>query len=140
MCEQAYSDREWVTAGQLFAECIAQPFEDVREDRHPGRLSIARALADLRRSKDGAYHERDRVVAALTKMFPTFSFLARHPDSDTEWEDDWRWIVFINMEKGQVSWHIHDDELSLFKHLDRRDGEHWDGHTAEEKYARLEAL
>jgi hypothetical protein len=63
------------------------------------------------------YHERNMLVCALSKIYP--SLLGRHP-SDQEWDDDWRWIVYVNLPTGQVSWHIHDSELSLFDHLDRK--------------------
>lgn len=89
-------------------------------------------------SCDAVYAERDRLVAVLSKLFP--SFLARHPESDESWEDDWRWIVYVELPTGQASWHIHDSELSWFDHLERREGLFWDGHTTEEKYARLSAL
>lgn len=89
-----------------------------------------------RSSKDTAYSERDRLVCALSKLFP--SWLERHPDLDTAWEDDWRWIVFVSFPTGQASWHIHDSEVSWFYHLERRDGNSWDGHSTAEKYARIE--
>lgn len=101
-----------------------------------------REVTRLRAAKDTAYAERNRLVAALSKLFP--AWLERHPDSDTAWEDDWRWIVFINLPNGpgsgQVSWHIHDSELPQFDHLDRRSGNSWDGHTTEEKYLRLACI
>ncbi len=53
----------------------------------------AAAVADVAAQKDGAYDERNRLVAALAAVFP--SALSRHPDDDRSWEDDWRWIVFI---------------------------------------------
>lgn len=86
-------------------------------------------------AKDRAYAERDQLVCAISKVFP--SWLERHPDSDATWENDWRWIVFVQMPTGQGSWHIHDSELGWFDHLERRDGNSWDGHTTTEKYARL---
>lgn len=94
----------------------------------------------LEEQKDGAYTERDRLVAALSKLLP--SWLERHPDEDADWEDDWRWIVFVNAVGGQrqMSWHIHDSELEWFDHLDRMPGNSWDGHTTEEKYRRLAAI
>lgn len=88
-------------------------------------------------SKNSAYHERDMLVAALSKLFP--AYLARHEDSDVSWEDDWRWIVFIDLPTGQVSWHIHDSERSLFDHLQVKENK-WDGHNTDRKYQRLEAL
>lgn len=87
-------------------------------------------------SKDTAYSERDRLVCAISKVFP--SWLERHPDSDTTWDDDWRWIVFVQFPTGQASWHIHDSERDWFAHLAVQSGNSWDGHSTAEKYARIE--
>ena len=45
------------------------------------------------KAKNQAYWERNQLVAALSKIFP--SHLAKHPESDKEWENDWRTIVVI---------------------------------------------
>jgi len=96
-------------------------------------------VKSLMAAKDNAYRERDLLVCALSKLFR--SHLGRHPDDDTEWENDWRWIVFIDLPTGQASWHIHDSELHLFEHLTHHIGpSSWDGHTTEEKYNRLAAI
>lgn len=113
---------------------LAEQEEACRAERDALRERVAK----LSVQKDCAYLERDRLVAALSKVWP--SRLARHPDEDESWDDDWRWIVFIDLPTGQASWHIHDDELPMFAHLDRVDGNPWDGHTTDEKYARLAAL
>lgn len=90
----------------------------------------------LEGQKNAAYKERDMLVCLLSKIFP--AWLVRHPESDKEWEDDWRWIVFILLPTGQASWHIHDSELEWFKHLENRKQEwDWDGHTTEQKYERV---
>jgi Lar family restriction alleviation protein len=94
-------------------------------------------VAELEGQKNGAYSERDRLVSALSKHYP--ASLERHPENE-EWEDDWRWIVYIDLPTGQASWHIHDSELPLFDHLPRLQGRKWDGHTAEEKYERVSKL
>ena len=94
-------------------------------------------LEQVKASKDLAYSERDKLVSFLSKVFP--AVLERHP-AEEEWEDDWRWIVFIETPAGQLSWHIHDSELPLFEHLEREVGVKWDGHTTEEKYTRLAAI
>jgi len=100
---------------------------------------------------DDVYWERNQLVSALSKIFP--SWLTRHPDEDTDWEDDWRNIVFIEIptkelemkyEQGgfnvrytrQLSWHIHDSDLKYFSHLEFKKNT-WDGHTTTEKYRRL---
>lgn len=93
-----------------------------------------------RKAKDSAYHERDILVAALSKTYP--SHFLRHPDSDTTWEDDWRNIVCVHLPTGQATWHIHDSEWHMFLHLTPGSVpcEGWDGHTTEEKYRRVNAL
>jgi len=113
--------------------------------------------ADLIEAKDNAYWERDQLVCALSKLYP--SWLERHPESDKSWEDDWRWIVFIVIpgkevywemkyvqggfrvkKPRQLSWHIHDSELPEFMHLKYKTGNSWDGHTTKEKYERLKKI
>ena len=106
------------------------------ESKDAELAALRERVEELEIQKDGAYTERDALVAALSKCFP--SYLGRHPDGET-WDDDWRWIVFIDLPTGQASWHIHDSEVENFDHLGRGD-DPWDGHTTEEKYARLAAL
>lgn len=89
----------------------------------------------LREAKDGAYRERNQLVAFLSKLYP--SHRARHPASDETWENDWRWIICIHSPFGQLSWHIHDSDLPMFEHLETNLND-WDGHSTEEKYRRLE--
>lgn len=95
-----------------------------------------RYIKMLESQKNQAYAERNRLVAALSKLFP--ASLERHEGEN--WEDDWRWVVYIDLPTGQASWHIHDSELELFQHLERNTGRKWDGHSPEEKYKRLEQL
>lgn len=93
-------------------------------------------IAGLEKVKNGAYSERNKMVAALSKIFP--ASLERHDGA--EWEDDWRWVVFMDLPTGQVSWHLHDSEIPQFAHLPRQVGRKWDGHSTDEKYARLAAI
>ncbi len=104
----------------------------------PGRWVAAVDYDAMKAAKDNAYAERDRLVAALSKLFP--ACLARHDAADLAWDDDWRWIVFITLPSGQASWHIHDSELPMFAHLPRSERMLWDGHDTPEKYRRLAAL
>jgi|SRR6187551_3854827 len=94
-------------------------------------------VANLRIGKDAAYRERNKVVSALTKLFP--SCLGKHED-DPKWHHEWMNIVYITLPTGQVSWHLHDSDLPLFAHLELNEKIKWDGHTTEEKYERLLAL
>lgn len=93
----------------------------------------------LEEAKNTAYAERQKMVQSLTFIFP--AHMKRHPDSDSEWEDDWRNIVCIHGPAGQMTWHIHDSEAGMFGHLNRKpdpfEGCEYDGHTTPEKYDRL---
>jgi hypothetical protein len=85
--------------------------------------------------KDQAYWERNQLVSYISKIY--YSWLERHPEKDTEWEDEWRNIIFIQFPKGKYSWHIHDREMKYFKHLQFYDTDSWDGSTTEQKYQAL---
>lgn len=100
-------------------------------------LELLNEVDRLRGQKDAAYTERDQLVCALSKVFP--AHLCRHPEEDTEWEDDWRWIVCVHLPTGQATWHIHDSERDWFDHLSVQPN-HWDGHTTEMKYQRLSRI
>jgi hypothetical protein len=115
-------------------------------------------MEELRAAKDQAYSERNRVLQLLTKVVP--AHLRRHePANDPDWDPQWRWVVCVHPPFGpQMTWHIHERELSWFDHLIRhpnpgrvmifdragaiRHGiftvcEGWDGHTTEEKHSRI---
>lgn len=98
-------------------------------------LVLQARVTALEEQKNGAYSERNKLVALLSKIFP--ASIETHDGE--EWEDDWRHVVFINLPTGQASWHIHDSELPLFEHLESV-GNKWDGHTTEEKYERIARL
>jgi hypothetical protein len=85
--------------------------------------------------KNNAYWERNQLIDYLSKLYP--SWVEKHPLEDSELEDDWRNVIFIDMPGGQCSWHIHDTELPNFEHLNFRSGNSWDGHTRHEKYERI---
>lgn len=93
------------------------------------------ALDEMRAAKDGAYLERNRVVAALACCFP--AGVAR--TAIEGWDPEWENCVYIDLPTGQVSWHFHDDHAHLFARLPKYAGT-WDGHDTPEKYRRLSAL
>ncbi len=95
-------------------------------------------ISNLTAQKDKAYKERNELVSFLTTCYQ--SYLCRHPEDDTDWDDDWRWIVCVKSPIGQMTWHIHDSDLHMFEHLSSRDKHTWDGHTTEIKYGRLRKL
>lgn len=92
-------------------------------------------LEAMRQQKDGAYFERNQVVAALAKCFP--SGVAK--TAIEGWSEDWHGCVYIDLPTGQVSWHFHDSQAYLFKDLPPYAGA-WDGHDTPEKYRRVNAL
>lgn len=113
--------------------------------RNPVRLLLdahAQALvklAEVEKAKNAAYSERNQCVAALARTLLTLGFnvgRAIHPIEDTEWESDWRNILYIDLPMGQVSWHFHDSEAHLIERFPEYD-EPWDGHSANDKYKRL---
>lgn len=92
--------------------------------------------------KNAIYNERNRVVAALAKLTVVLRgspFCGQRTAGmmvDLAAESGWQNVVIIDYPTGQVSWHIPDEELSLFSKLPLYEGD-WDGHTTEEKYDRL---
>lgn len=97
---------------------------------------------------DQAYHERNMLVAALSRLYPA------HLAIDHEAECGWQTVVCVHIrtrrmipiqggmpldEDSQAAWHIPDRERDLFAHLPMQDND-WDGHTTPEKYHRLRRL
>jgi hypothetical protein len=109
------------------------------EEERAAHAETRGKLESVTAQKDGAYRERDQVVALAARMARLLhwpAWLGRHVGAD--WEDDWRNIVFITLPSGQVSWHVHDSELHLFAFLGSG-CEPWDGHGTDEKYRRCQA-
>lgn len=90
-------------------------------------MKAAKANVD----KDGAYEERNRLVALLARLFPS----GVAPDVTSP---DW-YIVYIDLPMGQASWHIPNAEIGLFEGIPLYQGK-WDNHTTDEKYKRIERL
>lgn len=92
----------------------------------------AELIQGFREQLDAVYLERQLIIAALSRVLPAGTMR-----TDTEgWDDAWRNVVFIDLPTGQASWHYHDSQAFLFAHLPPYE-KPWDGHTTEEKYARL---
>jgi predicted DNA-binding protein with PD1-like motif len=86
---------------------------------------------------DVVYRERAQVVAFLTSLYP--SVIAYN---DPEWPE--YPVLYVASPVGQLSWHLSARDLDLFEHVPVAEGDHpgaiWDGHTTEQKYARLAEL
>jgi len=98
---------------------------------------LEQRVAKHQLERNGVYTERNALVCALSKLYP--SHLADHPAWDEGWDPEWLNVVCIHGPTGQMTWHIHRLELDNFEHLPRHPND-WDGHTTEEKYARLKQL
>lgn len=92
-------------------------------------------LKEMESRKDAAYLERNQVVAALAKCFPS----GTAKTAIEGWSEDWHGCVYIDLPTGQASWHYHDSQAYLFADLPAYKGK-WDGHTTEEKYSRIAKL
>lgn len=86
-----------------------------------------------RDAKNGAYKERNRLVALLATLYPS----SLEPHEGEDWGPDWKWVCHIELPTGLVSWHIMTDELDWFRNIPRNQGRKWDGYTTEEKYDRV---
>lgn len=65
--------------------------------------------------RDAAYYERAQLVAFLTHIYPAYLATPRKAES---WDDNLTHRVIIESPAGDISWYIHDTELSLFSHLE----------------------
>ena len=102
-------------------------------------MSLELELEACRAAKDGVYNERNRLVALISSMYP--SFLGKHNDvPGQDWSVEWKNVVYIETPEGQLAYHIHDSEVGLFSHLESDLSYVWDGHSTEEKYSRVERL
>lgn len=120
--------------------------EDIRAAIRAVRASEQSAYIPLveaaEAAKDGAYSERNKTVVALAHMARLAGCrvgVREHDPADVDWDDDWRAILIIDLPTGQASWHFHDSERPMLASFGPYPDE-WDGHSTDEKYARLAAL
>lgn len=91
-------------------------------------------IATLEQVVNNVYRERAHLVSLLSAIFGgTISY----SDPDTP---DWP-VVMLHTPAGQLSWHIGPGDVDLFDHMTPLlHGPEWDGHSTDEKYARIRAL
>lgn len=87
------------------------------------RDALQAQLAAAQGKEDSAYLERNRLVALLSKVFPS----GKKKTAIEGWSEDWHGCVYIDLPTGQASWHYHDSQAWLFEHLPEYQGA-WDGH------------
>ena len=112
-------------------ECTALAVTQAEKLIQQRNAALAR-LAEVEGYKDGAYTERNKLVALLSKLFPS----GTKRTAIEGWSEDWHGCVYIDLPTGQASWHYHDSQAHLFAHLPPYAGT-WDGHTTEQKYERI---
>jgi len=88
-------------------------------------------VGPLREQLNGAYRERDQLVAALARIYPSWT------NQDSGAEEGWQTVVFVDAGTGQMSWHVPDHEVTALFAGIPEGSPAWDGHSTEEKYARL---
>lgn len=76
------------------------------------------------------YRERAHLVAFLTTLYPSVG--AYNDPEEPEY-----CVVYVETPVGQMSWHIHPDDMDLFEGLCIDTDHMWDGHSTREKYQRL---
>lgn len=91
----------------------------------------------LERERDDAYKQRDLVVALLARLSIADRWPAGTGTDDTEKDPRWKRVVFIETPEGQISWHFPEEEGYLFDGLPVH-AKSWDGHTNDQKTARIE--
>ena len=97
-------------------------------------------LAEVTATKNGAYDERNRCVAALAWLAQKLGYrvgISAHEGPEDF--GDWKHVCKIQLPVGQCSWHFTDAQAEYFVGLPH-DGAPWDGHTTPEKYERLAKL
>lgn len=113
-------------------EELRRQIMDYNEPKNEREWWACNRIHALEKVCDGAYTERNRLVAYLASLFPSGVKNTAIPG----WDEAWHGCVYIDLPTGQASWHYHDSEAHLFAHLPPYAGE-WDGHTTEEKYERI---
>lgn len=79
------------------------------------------------------YRERAYLVSFLTTIFPSVGIY------DNADEPEYM-LVYVETPVGQMSWHIHPDDIDLFEGLYLVSQYTWDGHSTREKYDKLQEL
>lgn len=83
---------------------------------------------------DGIYRDRSHILALLALHYS--GHIAFSDPSTPTWP-----VLTLETPHGQMSWHIHPDQLELFGHVRRADDRlaaaAYDGHSTETKHDRI---
>ena len=81
--------------------------------------------------------ERNDFILYLTRVYGAHTH--KNIEENKVLEKQFPLIVCIHTEKGQLSWHIPEEDIKRFEHFEIKEND-WDGHSIEEKYKRLALL
>lgn len=94
---------------------------------------VQQKFEETHQEKDGAYEERNHLVALVAHLFPS----GIRPTQIEGWNPEWNNCVYIDLpDDHQISYHYHVSQQDLFKDLPSYTKE-WDGHTKDDVHARL---
>ena len=99
--------------------------------------ALTRERDEAREEREGAYRERNQVVAWASRLSIAAGYVVRVTKTAIDgWDVAWHNCAYVMTPTGQASWHFHDDDAPLFADLPHGEVV-WDGHTTLEKYDRL---
>ncbi|CAL9598641.1 hypothetical protein [Streptomyces sp. enrichment culture] len=121
-----------ITSSQEASACFLE--------NHRARLAkledLQHRVSRTERERDGAYGERAHLVALLAAMTDGAVIAPAVDVAEPGWQ-----IVYLTIGGRQASWHISPRDAGLFddvEHVSADDPRaHWDGHSTEDKYARI---
>lgn len=65
---------------------------------------------------DATYHERNMLLLLSAKLARSMGYNVGWAfDKKKDWEDEWCYVVYIELDKGQISYHLHPKEVEMFK-------------------------
>ncbi len=126
---------DWAEKALLAEQAHSQELAVRAESAESSLAAVKGALEDMEARKDDAYFERNNVVAALARLYPSGIARTNIPG----WSEDWHGCVYIDLPSGQISYHCHDSQAYLFASLPPYAGT-WDGHDKDEVHRRLSTL
>jgi hypothetical protein len=98
-------------------------------------LELQQEIEYLQEQKNTVYSERNAVVAAFARLCRAIGVPVGLKE-DEHGEPGFRMVCYIDLPSGQVSWHIHDEDLHFFEGIPPYRKE-WNGHQTGEKYEQL---
>lgn len=118
------------------SEYMGKNFKKIEEGEAP-----TDTIESLRKRKDAAYLERNKLVVAFAEICQHQGCKVRRTKHiikpGEKWDSDWLNILFVETPAGQASWHFHDSQFDLIAHFEFQENYPWDEHSTELKYYRL---